>query len=56
MKTHPELLKLDAISVAKSFILANRCAVDFYALKKHLCNMSNLKLARAGGVPTFQVS
>ena len=31
VKTHPgatELLKLDAMSVAKSFIPANRCAVD----------------------------
>ena len=28
VKTHPELLKLDAISVARSFIPANRCAVD----------------------------
>ena len=56
VKTHPELLKLYAISVAKSFIPANRCAVDFYVLKKYLCNMSNLKLARVGGVPTFQVS
>ena len=53
VKTHPELLKLDAISVAKSFIPANKCAVDFYALKKHLCNMSNLKLAQAGGALTF---
>ena len=28
VKTHPELLKLDAISVARSFIPANRCTVD----------------------------
>ena len=28
VKTHPELLKLDAISVERSFIPANRCAVD----------------------------
>ena len=52
VKTYPELLKLDA----RSFIPANTCEVDFYALKKHLCNMSNLKLARTDGMPTFQVS
>ena len=52
VKTYPELLKSDA----RSFIPANTCEVDFYALKKHLCNMSNLKLARTGGMPTFQVS
>ena len=28
VKTHPELLKLNAISVARSFIPANRCTVD----------------------------
>ena len=28
VKTHPELLKLDAISVARSFIPANGCKVD----------------------------
>ena len=28
VKTHPELLKLDAISVARSFIPTNRCTVD----------------------------
>ena len=28
VKTHPELLKLDAISVARSFIPANRCTED----------------------------
>ena len=28
MKTHPELPKLDAISVARSFKPANRCTVD----------------------------
>ena len=50
-----ELLKLTAISVARSFIPANRCAVD-KTLKKHLCDLPNLKQARAGGVPAFQVS
>ena len=48
VKTHPELLKSDAISVARSFIPASRCTVDI--------SMPNLKLARAGGVPIFQVS
>ena len=28
MKTYPELMKLDATSVARSFIPANRCTVD----------------------------
>ena len=28
VKTHPRLLKFDAISVARSFIPANRCTVD----------------------------
>ena len=28
VKTDPELLKLDAISVARSFIPANKCTVD----------------------------
>ena len=42
VKTHPELLKLDAISVERSFIPANRSAEEFYALKKHLCKVPNL--------------
>ena len=49
-ETHPgttELLKSSAISVARSFIPANRCAVD-KTLKKHLCDLPNLKQARAG--------
>ena len=28
VKTHPALLKLDALSVARPFISANRCTVD----------------------------
>ena len=51
VKTRPELLKLDAIRVARLFIPVNRCTVDITIEE----TFTRHAKSQAGGVPTFQV-
>ena len=56
-KTHPgatELLKLGAISVARSFIPANRCAVD-KTIEETFMRHAKSQAGPGGRVPAFQI-